>query len=140
MDSELKFVTLTEDAILPTRATKSSAGYDFYLLDDVWLSADPEAVAMIPTGIAAQMEEGTVLLLFIRSSLGAKGLTLANGVGVIDPDYYPNEIKLMIRNLSGEEIVLDKGSRVMQGIFMEFKVGSDIPLAYRDGGIGSTGE
>lgn len=124
---------------LPTRATRKSAGYDFYLTEDLWLSADPEAVAIVPTGVNVFMPDDEVFLLFIRSSLSAKGIFLANGVGVIDSDYYPNEIKLMVRNLSGEEIVINKGDRVMQGIFTSFYVGNDQPIAERKGGIGSTG-
>ena len=108
-------------------------------MDDAWISADPEAIAEIPTGITCFMPDNEGLILTLRSSLSKKGLMLANGVGVIDADYNPNEIKLLLRNFSGEEIVLDKGSRVMQGIFIKFQVSDDEPRTERTGGLGSTG-
>ena len=74
---------------LPKRATAYSAGYDFFVSETREIPA--RGTALLPTGVKAKMPQGEVLLLFIRSSLGIKrGLSLANGVGVIDADYYGN--------------------------------------------------
>ena len=93
------------------------------------------------------MPQGEVLLLFIRSSLGIKrGLSLANGVGVIDADYYGNpsndgEISIAIRNCTDAPITIEKGERVAQGIFVPYAVVDDDDVeTTRQGGFGSSGK
>ena len=93
------------------------------------------------------MPQGEVLLLFIRSSLGIKrGLSLANGVGVIDADYYGNpsndgEISIAIRNCTDAPIIIEKGERVAQGIFVPYAVVDDDDVeTTRQGGFGSSGK
>lgn len=69
---------------LPTRATAHSAGYDFYLPCDVKIEPH-SSTSIIPTDVKAYMQEGEVLLLYVRSSIGIKrGLVLSNGTGVVD--------------------------------------------------------
>lgn len=88
---------------LPLRGTKTSAGYDFYATEDLVIK--PQDKAFFWTDVKAKMEEGEVLLGFIRSSMGIKkDLMLSNTVAVIDSDYYNNEnnegnIGISIRNL-----------------------------------------
>jgi len=72
--------------LLPNRATKNSAGYDFYSPIDI--SIPPQTKMTVWTDIKSYMQDGEVLMLYVRSSIGIKkGLTLANGTGVIDADY-----------------------------------------------------
>ncbi len=72
---------------LPQRATKGSAGYDFYTPVNVVLN--PGESVKIPTGIRVEMEEDWVLKLYPRSGLGFKfRLQLNNTVGIIDSDYF----------------------------------------------------
>ena len=72
---------------LPKRATKGSAGYDFYAPAAITLK--PGETAKIPTGIRAKMEDNWVLQCYPRSGLGFKfRLQLNNTVGIIDSDYY----------------------------------------------------
>ena len=72
---------------LPKRATKGSAGYDFYLPTDLILGS--KRTVKIPTGIRVEIDEGWVLKTYPRSSLGFKyRLQLDNTVGIIDSDYY----------------------------------------------------
>lgn len=130
--------------VLPTRATSSSAGYDFRSLEEVTLH--PGESALISTGVKAKMPKDEVLLLFVRSSLAIKrGLGLANGVGVIDSDYYGNpsndgEIKIGIRNFGNEDVVIQKGDRIAQGIFVVYSVvDEDDASSSREGGFGSSG-
>ena len=89
----IKDTKLTENEynniIMPTRATQNSAGYDFYLLEDLVLK--PGEIKKVPTGIKAEMNNDEVLMIYIRSSLGFKyNLRLCNGTGIIDSDYYNN--------------------------------------------------
>ena len=74
---------------LPTRGTKSSAGYDFYSPIDTTIK--PHEKQVIWTDIKSYMQENEVLMIYVRSSIGIKkGLVLANGTGIIDKDYYNN--------------------------------------------------
>lgn len=128
---------------LPQRSTENSAGYDFFLLEDIKIK--PKEIKKIPTGIKAQMNEDEVLFIIIRSSLGTKhNITIANQIGVIDSDYYNNKdneghIFIVIKNESDEEKVFKKGDRIAQGIFTKYlKVDSDETKEKRLGGFGST--
>ena len=130
---------------LPTRATKGSAGYDFFAPFSFTLK--PGETIKIPTGIRVKMDSEWVLCLFPRSGLGFKyRLQLNNTVGIIDSDYYYSDneghIFAKITNDSNEDKTLsvEKGVGFMQGIFMEFGTTIDDDVtAERNGGFGSTG-
>ncbi|WP_127848246.1 dUTP diphosphatase [Lacticaseibacillus hulanensis] len=103
---------------------------------------------LVPTGIKAFMQPDEVLILANRSSNPLKrGLILPNGVGVIDADYYNNkdnegEIFFQLVNLNPRDVVIKKGERLGQGIFMPYLAvdGDDgAAAAERKGGFGSTG-
>jgi len=129
---------------LPKRATKGSAGYDFYSPIDFTLK--PGETIKIPTGIRCFIEDGYVLSLYPRSGLGFKyRIQLNNTVGIIDSDYYnaKNEGHIMIKltNDSNEGKVLEikKGEGISQGIFTEYFVTYDDETeGIRVGGFGST--
>ena len=131
------------DFELPTRATNESAGYDLAAIEDTVVG--PNKIVLVKTGIRVLMPKNEVLLVFPRSSLPYKrGLTMANGVGVIDADYYyaDNEghIHVQILNLNNEEVTILKGERIAQGIFTTFfkTVDDDTEDKIRLGGFGST--
>lgn len=131
-----------EDIIVPKRATKGSAGYDFYLPYDISIKAK-ESVT-VDTGIRCKIEDGYVLSLYPRSSLGFKyGLQLRNTVGVIDSDYYNADnyghIKAKLINTGNEDITLEKGKAFMQGIFTKYYLAEEDEVREeRKGGFGST--
>lgn len=134
------------DTVLPKRKTAKSAGYDFVLPCDVRLN--PRSVsAIIPTNVKAFMPDDEVLMLYIRSSIGIKQhVTLANGTGIIDADYFSNpdndgNIGICLQNNSDEIVSFKKGERIMQGIFVKYAVcDSDKTNEVRKGGFGSTGK
>ena len=72
----------------------------------------------IPSGIAVEpLTPGIAGFVYSRSGLGAmQGLTVAQGVGVIDPDYR-GEITVVLLNTSGEERRLRRGDRIAQLVF-----------------------
>lgn len=133
-----------ENIKLPKRATKGSAGYDYFAPFDIVLK--PNETIKVPTGIRAYMEEGWVLKNYPRSGLGFKfRLQLNNTVGIIDSDYYysSNEGHIMskITNDTNENktITIKKGDGFIQGIFLEYGVTYDDEVSeIRDGGFGST--
>lgn len=129
---------------LPKRATKGSAGYDFYAPFDIELK--PGETLKVPTGIRAFIDNGWFLAIFPRSGLGFKyRLQLNNTVGIIDADYFDSDneghIFLKITNDSNENktIVVKKGEGVVQGIFLPFGLTcDDDAVEIRNGGFGST--
>lgn len=129
----------THDSIMPCRATKGSAGYDFAVPFDIIIP--PDTTKIIDTGIKVSMDSDTVLLLFVRSSLGIKGgVTLANGTGVIDSDF-PETIKIALHNgsVNGTSIIIPACKPFAQGVFVTFKkTDDDSSETERTGGIGST--
>lgn len=129
---------------LPERSTKSSAGYDFF--NPTKVICKSHEITMIPTGIKAQFPEEEVLLLFNRSSNPKKkGLIILNGVGVVDSDYYNNadnegEMAFVFYNMLNEDVTLEAGEKLGQGIFMKYaKTDDDTAEGERTGGFGSTG-
>ena len=129
---------------MPARATRGSAGYDFY--SPLEFTLEPGKTIKIPTGIRAEMEEGWVLKLYPRSGLGFKyRLQLNNTVGIIDSDYFNSDneghIMAKITNDSKENKVLQlkAGDGFMQGIFVQFGITVDDEAeGVRNGGFGST--
>jgi len=129
---------------LPSRATKGSAGYDFYTPCAVHLG--PGETVKIPTGIRVEMEEDWVLKLYPRSGLGFKyRLQLNNTVGVIDSDYFYSDneghifAKITNDTNEGKGIALEAGTGFMQGIFVEYGITiDDAAEGVRNGGFGST--
>lgn len=145
MEKVRGFEKLTREAILPSRATPFSAGYDFRACIPVSsgsITIEPGQTAAIPTGITAYMPADEVLLLFIRSGLARKqGLTLQNAVGVVDSDYYGNEIIFLVRNEGVDPVLVRSGDRIGQGIFTKYLLADNDqpPEVRRTGGFGSTG-
>ncbi|NCA92485.1 deoxyuridine 5'-triphosphate nucleotidohydrolase [bacterium] len=129
---------------IPSRATKGSAGYDFFAPFSFSLS--PMQSITIPTGIRVKINEGWLLQIFPRSGLGFRfRLQLDNTVGIIDSDYYESDneghIFCKITNASNEEKTVEvaKGSGFCQGIFTEYGItDADNAYAMRNGGFGST--
>ncbi|MBQ8177729.1 MAG: deoxyuridine 5'-triphosphate nucleotidohydrolase [Clostridia bacterium] len=133
-----------DTVVLPKRATKGSAGYDFY--SPIEFTLEPNQTIKIATGIRAYMEDGWVLKIYPRSGLGFKyRLGLNNTVGIIDQDYYYSDneghIQIKITNASNESKTLSvkKGEAFAQGIFVEYGITfDDDATEVRNGGFGST--
>jgi len=143
---DAKFRKTEGEIILPTRADKGSAGYDFYIPEDFEIK--PGETKFITTDVKAAMEEDEVLFLYVRSSIGIKKkIVLANGTGVIDSTYYSNpdndgNIAGVITNMSDQTWSFKKGERFMQGVFVKYLyTDNDKPVnQQRTGGIGSSGK
>lgn len=129
---------------LPRRATRGSAGYDFYTPFQILLK--PGETVKIPTGIRVEMEENWVLKLYPRSGLGFKfRLQLNNTVGIIDSDYFYSDneghilAKITNDSKEGKTVCIEKGTGFMQGIFVEYGITMDDDATeIRNGGFGST--
>ena len=129
------------DIKLPERQTERSAGYDFYMPDNLLIA--PHSSAKIAMDVKACVDDGYVLMLVPRSSTGKYPLYLCNTVGVIDGDYFENpnndgNIHLMFFNPTDEPVILQKGQRVVQGVFVKIGLCDDVVEKQRVGGMGST--
>ena len=100
---------------------------------------------LVSTGMKCKLDPGTFLQLSVRSSSPLKyWLMLANGVGIIDADYYNNpdnegEIFLQIYNLSPFNLQIKEGEAIGQGIILPYGVTEDdVAGGERVGGFGST--
>ncbi|MCM1194333.1 MAG: hypothetical protein NC099_02525 [Corallococcus sp.] len=127
---------------LPVRATKCSAGYDFFAPNAITLQ--PNETATVATGIRVIMPDDVCLMIFPRSGLGFKyRLKLNNTVGIIDADYSnsDNEGHIFIRmtNESDKPLFIDKGAAFAQGVFVNYLITSnDATEEERNGGLGSS--
>lgn len=115
---------LYESYKLPARDSKRSAGYDFYLLEDITLN--PGEIKKIPTGVKSYFGDDEVLFLIVRSSTGFNyNIRLVNQVGVIDADYYNNSgneghMFIKLQNESDQTYTFEAGYSLVQGIFMKY--------------------
>lgn len=132
----------------PKRATKGSAGYDFF--SPMSFSLSPGDTILIPTGVRTEISEGWVLKCYPRSGLGFKyRLQLNNTVGIIDSDYFYSDneghmfAKLTNDSKEGKDLEIQEGTGFMQGIFVEYGITVDDnidELDLRNGGLGSTSD
>ena len=161
---------------IPVRATANSAGYDFEVAKDILIDSYSHLInvlmtqdneykpyylseianitkrtktkpTLVPTGIKCKMANDEYLEISVRSSCPLKHwLILANGVGIIDSDYYNNpdnegEIFFQIINLSPFPIQLKKGDKIGQGIIKKYIITEDdAAIGERSGGFGSTSQ
>ena len=137
---------LNENAQLPFRATRGSAGADLFACIDTDIVVLPQERVLVPTGIAIELESPeTGAFIFPRSSLSSKfGISLANCVGVVDSDYR-GEIKVPVINHSNEPYTIHNGERIAQMVILPvilptFAEADELTETQRaDGGFGSTG-
>lgn len=140
-----KIRRLLPDIELPSYKTVEAAGFDIAAAETKVIPAG--AVALIRTGLVIECPEGHWMAIASRGSLAVKkGLMVSNGIGVLDRDYAgPNdEVLIQVFNFGKEDITVEKGERLVQGIFLPveqvewIEADSDIRSVDR-GGHGSTG-
>ena len=142
--SEEEIKEIYDQIKLPKRATRGSAGYDFFSPVDFELK--PGETIKIPTGIRVFIESDWVLNIFPRSGLGFKfRLQMNNTVGIIDRAYYNSDneghmfVKLTNDSNEDKSLSLKAGQGMVQGIFFEFGIVEDDDVTEeRNGGFGST--
>lgn len=141
----VKYRKLSPDAVCPVYATEYSAGVDLCAVTDGEVTVGPGETAMIRTGLAVELECGTVGLVCARSGMASKrGLAPANKVGVIDCDYR-GEIIVALHNHGREPQTVRPGERIAQLVIVPyikvcFEEASELSDTVRgEGGFGSTG-
>jgi dUTP pyrophosphatase len=128
---------------LPEYQTSGAAGFDLAASQDVTIQ--PGEVTLVPTGLVVEVPAGHFLGVFARSSTPLKrGLMVANGVGVVDPDYSgpSDEVKIEVVNFTATPVTVKRGDRIAQGIILpsvrvEWEEAEELRADSR-GGFGST--
>jgi dUTP pyrophosphatase len=131
----------------PVYATPGAAACDLRACIGEPLEIKPGELVSVPAGIAIEMPSPDyVALVYARSGLGVKyGVSLSNGVGVIDSDYR-GEIRVGLTNLSDKSYTVSPGERIAQLLFTPvcraaFEICDNLGETGRGGGgFGSTGK
>jgi dUTP pyrophosphatase len=139
----LKVTRLRPSVPLPVYSTAGAAGFDLAAAEDVTIP--PREIRLVGTGLVVGVPDGYFLAVFARSSTPLKRrLMVANGVGVLDPDYCgpSDELKIQLLNITDAPVHVRAGDRLAQGLVLaaprvEFVEATT--TAPSRGGFGSTG-
>ena len=142
----MKIKLLREGAKVPMRATEGAAGYDLCACIENDVILKPHEIKIIPTGISVMAEKNTAVMIYARSGLSTKhGISLANGVGVVDSDYR-GEVGVALINNGTEDFKIENGMRIAQMVITpvltaDLIVSDSLSETERgEGGFGSTGK
>lgn len=144
---KVRFVKLNEKAVVPSYGSSAAAGADLYAcLEEEKMTFLPNETKLVHTGIALEIPDGLVGLIYARSGIATKrGLAPANKVGVIDSDYR-GEIMVSLHNHSSSVQEICDKERIAQIVFspyvaVEFSETDNLSETDRGiGGFGSTGK
>lgn len=141
---KVKFKKLVPEAVIPEYAKSGDAGKDLVATSRTW--NDEMQCWIYGTGLAVEIPEGHVGLLFPRSSIRKYGIILTNHVGVVDSGYR-GEIMLTFRPaMVGGEHIYNVGERIGQLIIMPYPQYESVEAEELsetergEGGHGSTGK
>ena len=113
----LKVMMDPDAGYVPAYAHEGDAGLDLRAVEDVTIPA--AWTAMVRTGLHVEVPDGCVGLVFPRSGLGSKGITLKNAVGVVDSGYR-GEVLAAVWNTTLEDFRISKGDRICQMVVMPY--------------------
>lgn len=141
----IKIKKLVDNAVVPSLGSKFAAGADLYSAESGDVVIQPCETKFIGTGIAMEIPEGYVGLVYARSGLACKrGLAPANKVGVIDSDYR-GEIKVALYNHGKDAQTIESGERIAQIVITPYlnvcyEEADELSDTERgEGGFGSSG-
>ena len=139
----VKIKRIDESIPLPLYETSGSVGFDFLCRESV--EAPPQNISLIPANVIIETPPDCMLLVTLRSSTPRKrGLLIPHGIGVIDQDYCGNgdEIQIQVYNFTSQSVLIERGDRIAQGIFVRIDCASWQEVQRMDqktrGGFGST--
>ena len=144
---KVKIKRIDKELPLPVYETGGSVGFDILAREDV--AIPPGEIVLVPSNLIVEVPEGYMLVVASRSSTPRRhGLMQPHGFGIIDHDYCgpEDEIKIQVYNFSDDEVRVERGKKIAQGVFVRIdkfeleEVSGSAGL--RDGsrgGFGSTG-
>ena len=134
---------LKQNAIIPTKANLTDAGFDLYVCTEKEIILNPKESKLIPTGIAMALPRNHAGLIWDRSSMGVKGIH--RFAGVVDSGYR-GEIKVCLYNSNDRPYTINSGDRIAQILIQKvdnFYLREVVDLNETDrgsGGFGSSGK
>jgi len=141
---KVNIIRIDKSLPLPKYETDGAVGFDFVCRESCIIK--PKQLNLIPGNVVVEVPEGFMLSVLPRSSTPKKGLFLANSMGVIDNDYCgpKDEIKILVFNYTDNDVFINKGDRIAQGIFFKiqkvtFNELSKTNKKQNRNGFGSTG-
>lgn len=139
-------ITVLPGGTLPVFGTNASVGFDLAASEDTAIPA--RGHKYVKTGLIIEPPAGYWLMIAARGSLIKRGLFVANGIGVVDPDYCgpEDDVRISIYNLTDGPVFVQQGERLAQGMFVPTppkfvwkEVAHGELLQKNRGGFGSTG-
>ncbi len=134
------------DRELPLPRYESGGAVGFDLITRETTTIDPGTIALVPGNVIVAVPEGHLLMIVPRSSLPRKkALVCPHSIGIIDQDYHgpEDELLVQVQNVSQEPVVVERGERIAQGIFVKVEqaewVEEEELATVSRGGFGSTG-
>lgn len=144
-NKQLFFKRVREGAVVPEYATAGAAALDLRYCGDTGIMLAVGEIKSIPTGLAISMPDGCAAVVCARSGLASKrGISLANGIGLIDPDYR-GELCVVLKNHGSASFTVHPGDRIAQLMIIpiyhaELMEVDELDETERgEGGFGSTG-
>lgn len=140
---KVKIKRFDKNLPLPEYHTDGAAGFDFRAGERVEIL--PGQIGSVPLNVAMEIPKGYFLLLAARSSLYKRGLTMRNGIGIIDSDYRgdDDQIVAVLFNFTDVPVVVERNDRIAQGVLTPFVRAEWDEVDKMDGktrgGFGSTG-
>jgi len=137
----IKFKKLNENAVVPTRGTTGSVGYDLFTVEDVQIA--PKETVILKTGLSVEIPNEYEVQIRPRSGVSVK-TDLIVMLGTIDSDYR-GEIGVIVKNIGETVYALEKGYRIAQAVInkceiVEFELVDELSETKRgSGGFGHTG-
>lgn len=142
---QIKIKRIDKSFPLPEYHTNGSVAFDLYSRIDETIPAGE--TKFLPANLIIETPPEYMLMIASRSSLGKKkGLKLTNGVGIIDQDFCgeEDELKLFVHNFTKEDVKIEKGERLGQGVFVKIEKAQWKEVEKMNensrGGWGSTGQ
>jgi dUTP pyrophosphatase len=151
---KVKVKKVHQKAIIPKYQSDGASGFDFHALIDNkvgYVILEPKSQAIIRTGISFSIPENYEVQVRPRSGLAFKSeITITNSPGTLDSDFtIPNEILIIVYNLSNKSVVISDKDRIAQGV-LQFVPKAEFVKVFseddedknrnRGGGFGSTGQ
>jgi len=140
---KIKIKRFDKELPLPIYKTKQAAAFDLHARAETVIA--PRSVGYVPLNVAIETPKGHFLLLASRSSTHKKGLMMANGIGIGDPDFCGDgdEYQAAYYNFTDNPVVVEKGERIAQAMIVKivnanWKETESMKSKTR-GGFGSTG-
>jgi len=141
---KVKIKLIDSSLPMPSYQTKGAVALDLY--SRLEMKIEPKSTALIPLNVVIKIPKGYALVLANRSSTGKKkGLSMINGIGIIDQDYCgeEDEIRFFCYNFTEKNVKIEKGERIAQAMFVPIKKVELIQVEKMEGknrgGFGTTG-